>query len=469
MWVAAALLVVVVGSVAFNFLTPWWFGEVASNWGSIDDTVLLTFWVCGVVFILVGLLLVFSVYKYRFRQGTRARYEPENTRLELWLTVGTTLGVVAMLGPGLFVWDEFIRVPAEASEMEVFGEQWRWRYRLPGRDGKLGTTDIGNISIRNPFGLNDDDPNGLDDVLIQSAEIHIPVNVPVKALLRSKDVLHDFFVPQFRVKMDLVPGIVTYFWFTPTRIGEFEILCAEYCGSSHYLMRGKVYVDSPKEYELWLQSQPTYAEMIAGFKPSSRDVTTGRNVAETNGCLACHSLDGGQVVGPTWQGLWGRSERLVDGSVVTVDEAYVRESIISPSVKIVDGFAPVMLSYDLPESDIQALLAFLRSTEGGAPGTVVKGPADVGQALVQSQGCLACHSLDGTKGVGPTWQGLWGRKEYLTDGSTVAVDAAYFRESIEYPNIKIVEGFAPVMLPYQFTDEEFEAMIAYAVERLAVP
>ena len=128
-----------------------------------------------------------------------------------------------------------------------------------------------------------------------------------------------------------------------------------------------------------------------------------------------------------------------------------------------------MLSYDLPESDIQALLAFLRSTEGGAPGTVVKGPADVGQALVQSQGCLACHSLDGTKGVGPTWQGLWGRKEYLTDGSTVAVDAAYFRESIEYPNIKIVEGFAPVMLPYQFTDEEFEAMIAYAVERLAVP
>ena len=366
MWVAAALLVVVVGSVAFNFLTPWWFGEVASNWGSIDDTVLLTFWVCGVVFILIGLLLVFSVYKYRFRQGTRARYEPENTRLELWLTVGTTLGVVAMLGPGLFVWDEFIRVPAEASEMEVFGEQWRWRYRLPGTDGKLGTTDIGNISMRNPFGLNDDDPNGLDDVLIQSAEIHLPVNVPVKALLRSKDVLHDFFVPQFRAKMDLVPGMVTYFWFRPTKLGEFEILCAEYCGSSHYLMRGVVHVDRPEEYQVWLQSQPTYAEMLAAARPSSRDIAAGRTVAETNGCLACHSLDGSQVVGPTWQGLWGRAED-------------------------------------------------------------------------------------------------------LTDGSTVVVDAPYFKESIELPNAKVVKGFAPVMLPYQFTDEEFEAMIAYAVERLAAP
>lgn len=469
MWVAAVLLVVVVGSVVFNFFTPWWFGEVASNWGSIDDTVLLTLWVCGVVFILVGLFLVFSVYKYRFRQGARARYEPENARLELWLTVGTTLGVVAMLAPGLVVWDEFIRVPAEASEMEVFGEQWRWRYRLPGTDGKLGTTDIRNVSTRNPFGLNDDDPTGLDDVLIQSPEIHIPVNVPVKALLRSKDVLHDFFVPAFRVKMDLVPGMVTYFWFTPTKLGEFEILCAEYCGSSHYLMRGVVHVDQLDEYQIWLESQPTYAEMLAGARPSNRDITAGRTVAETNGCLACHSLDGSQVVGPTWQGLWGRRERLIDGSVVTVDEAYVRKSIVNPAAQIVDGFAPVMLSYELPEDDMQTLLAFLRSTVSVTSVPAASGLEDVGEALAQSHGCLACHSLDGTKGVGPTWQGLWGRMEDLTDGSTVAVDAAYFKESIEYPNAKVVKGFAPVMLPYQFTDEEIEALIAYAVERLATP
>ena len=363
MWVAGALLVVVVGSVAFGFLTPWWFGEVASNWGSIDDTVLRTFWVCGVVFIAVGLFLAFSVYKYRFRQGSKARFEPENARLELWLTVVTTVGVIAMLGPGLFVWDEFIRVPAEASEMEVFGEQWRWRYRLPGADGQLGTTDIRSVSTRNPFGLNDEDPSGLDDVLIESNEIHIPVGVPVKALLRSKDVLHDFFVPEFRVKMDLVPGMVTYFWFTPTKLGEFEILCAEYCGSSHYLMRGKVFVDSPDEYQTWLQAQPTYAETVAAIKLSSQDVAAGRAVAEMNGCLACHSLDGSEIVGPTWQGLWGRSETLIDGSIVTVDEAYVRESIVNPSVKLVDGFAPVMLSYDLSESDMESLIVFLRSTE----------------------------------------------------------------------------------------------------------
>ena len=363
MWVAVALLVVVVGSVAFGFLTPWWFGEVASNWGSIDDTVLLTFWVCGVVFIAVGLFLAFSVYKYRFRQGSKARFEPENAGLELWLTVVTTVGVIAMLGPGLFVWDEFIRVPAEASEMEVFGEQWRWRYRLPGADGKLGTTDIRSVSTRNPFGLNDEDPSGLDDVLIESNEIHIPVGVPVKALLRSKDVLHDFFVPEFRVKMDLVPGMVTYFRFTPTKLGEFEILCAEYCCSSHYLMRGKVYVDSPDEYQTWLQAQPTYAETVKAIKSSRQDGAAVRAVAEMNGCLACHSLDGSEIVGPTWQGLWGRSETLIDGSIVTVDEAYVRESIVTPSAKLVDGFAPVMLSYDLPESDMESLIVFLRSTE----------------------------------------------------------------------------------------------------------
>ena len=234
-------------------------------------------------------------------------------------------------------------------------------------------------------------------------------------------------------------------------------------------MRGVVHVDRPEEYQVWLQSQPTYAEMLAAARPSSRDIAAGRTVAETNGCLACHSLDGSQVVGPTWQGLWGRSEKLADGSIVTVDEAYVRESIVNPAAKIVDGFAPVMLAYELPEDDMQTLLAFLRSTVSVTSMPAANGLADVGEALVQSQGCLACHSLDGRKGVGPTWQGLWGRAEDLTDGSTVVVDAPYFKESIELPNAKVVKGFAPVMLPYQFTDEEFEAMIAYAVERLAAP
>ena len=113
------------------------------------------------------------------------------------------------------------------------GQQWQWSFRFPGEDGVLGTSDFRNIGPENPFGLNPDDPNGQDDVLIEGGELHLPLDRPVKVLLRSIDVLHDFYVPEFRAKMDMVPGVVTYFWFTPTRTGTFEVLCFELCGTGH--------------------------------------------------------------------------------------------------------------------------------------------------------------------------------------------------------------------------------------------
>ena len=261
MAVALILLLVAVASVLFHFMSPWWWTPIASNWQYIDSTIIITFWITGAVFVAVVAFIAYCVFRFRHREGRTAAYEPENKKLEWWLTVGTAIGVVAMLAPGLVVWNQFVTVPAGAAEIEVMGQQWRWSYRLPGRDGRLGTTDARNVSADNPMGLNPDDPNGRDDVVIESGDLHLPVGKPVKVLLRSIDVLHDFYVPEFRAKMDMIPGSVTYFWFTPTRVGTFEVLCAELCGVAHAQMRGTVIVEEESQYHAWLEKHRTFAEL----------------------------------------------------------------------------------------------------------------------------------------------------------------------------------------------------------------
>ena len=261
MAIALILVLVAVGSVLFHFLSPWWFTPIASNWRYIDDTIIITFWITGVVFTAIVLFMAYCVFRFRHQEGRRAAYEPENKRLEWWLAIGTAVGVAAMLAPGLFVWNQFVTVPEGASELEVVGQQWLWTFRLPGKDGRLGTSDTRNVSSDNPLGLNPNDPNGQDDVVIEGGELHLPLGKPVKVLLRSIDVVHDFYVPQFRAKMDLMPGLVTYFWITPIRTGTFEILCAGFCGVGHPQMRGSVVVETESDYQTWLQKQPTFAQI----------------------------------------------------------------------------------------------------------------------------------------------------------------------------------------------------------------
>lgn len=261
MAIAIALVLIVYGSVLFHLLSPWWWTEIASNWSYIDHTLVVTFWITGLVFAAVVLFMAYCVFRFRHREGVRAAYEPENRRLESWLTVVTALGVAAMLTPGLFVWANFVRVPETATEVEVVAQQWQWSYRLPGEDGALGQTNARLISVDNPLGLDPEDPAGADDVIVEAADLHLQVDQPVKVLLRSIDVLHDFYVPQFRAKMDMVPGMVTYFWFTPTETGTFEVLCAELCGVAHYFMRGNVVVDAEADYQAWLGEQSTFAEL----------------------------------------------------------------------------------------------------------------------------------------------------------------------------------------------------------------
>ena len=272
MHVAVLVTLVAVGTVVFHFLSPWWWTPIASNWGYIDDTIIITFWVTGVVFVAVVLFIAYCVFRYRYQPERRAAYEPENTKIEWWLTILTSLGVVVMLTPGLFVWNQFVSVPEDAMEFEVLGQQWQWTFRFPGKDGKLGTSDSRNINDDNPFGVNPDDPNGRDDVLIEDSELHLPLDRSIKVLLRSIDVLHDFYVPEFRAKMDLVPGAVTFFWFIPTRTGTFDILCFELCGVGHHVMRGSVVVEEESSFQAWLQDQPTFAQSLADAGTGTENV-----------------------------------------------------------------------------------------------------------------------------------------------------------------------------------------------------
>jgi cytochrome c oxidase subunit 2 len=207
--------------------------------------------------------MIYCVFKFSYKEGRKVEYKPEDNKLEIILTVVTTLGVAALLAPGLIVWNQYINTPPNAINIEVMARQWGWQYRLPGKDGKLGTSNIVNINDQNPFGINLDDQNGRDDILIQSDELHLKTNRPVKILLRSTDVLHNFYVPQFRAKMDAVPGLITYYWFEPNKEGDYEVLCAEYCGIGHYGMRAKVVVDNEENYEKWLEQQETFSDFIA--------------------------------------------------------------------------------------------------------------------------------------------------------------------------------------------------------------
>ncbi len=266
MAVAIILVLIAVGSVVFHLLSPWWWTPIASNWHYVDDTIVITFWITGLVFAAIVLFMAYCVFRFRHVDGRRAEYEPENKRLEWQLTIATAVGVAAMLAPGLIVWNQFITPPADATEVEVVGQQWQWSFRLPGSDGRLGKADTSLVDSRNPLGLSKSDPNGLDDVVIENDDLHLPIGKPVKLLLRSIDVLHDFYVPQFRAKMDMVPGLVTYYWFTPTRTGKFEVLCAELCGVAHSRMRGIVVVEEDGDYRAWLGKQRTFAQVLARAK-----------------------------------------------------------------------------------------------------------------------------------------------------------------------------------------------------------
>lgn len=359
MAIAVALVAIVLASVLFHLFTPWWLPPLASNWKSMDDTLAITVVITGLFFVVITLFVAYTLWRFRHREGHRAAYEPNNYRLERRLIIVTSVGIAALLAPGLWVYADYVRPPRESMTLEVLGQQWRWRFRFPGADGKLGGSDARFVNAANPFGLDPSDAASADDVLVDANEVRLPLNRPVNMVLRSHDVLHDFFVPQFRARMNIVPGQVSSFWFTPMKAGRYEAMCAQLCGVGHPDMRGFVRIEDGAAFDAWLAEQPTFAKQrsAAATDPLAR----GRELAQAKACSGCHTIDGASGIGPTWKGLFGKQENLEDGSTVLVDEAFLRSFIRNPQSRDIKGFPNVMPQLPLTDEELEALIAYIKA------------------------------------------------------------------------------------------------------------
>lgn len=304
--------------------------EAASTFAGQVDTfyffmlALSAFWIVLMVAVTFYLCL-----KYRRRTRT---HRPEEIHGNNALEVGWTI-VPFIMAMGIFFWAahvfiQFSQVPADAMEVLVTGKQWMWRIQQPD-----GTREIN--------------------------ELHVPIGQPVKLTMTSEDVLHSFYIPAFRVKMDVVPGRYTQQWFEATKPGKYHLFCAEYCGTEHSMMGGWVYAMTPADYEAWL------AGTGAGGGVSMAKLTpegAGEKLFDKLGCVTCHAATSG-ALGPNLVGVFGHEVELADGQKVVVDEDYLRESIVNPQAKVVKGFAPVMPTFEgqVNETQIMQLVAYIKS------------------------------------------------------------------------------------------------------------
>ena len=385
MALVVSILVLIVLTVFFHFWSPWWLTEIASNWGAIDNTIYITMWVAGFVFLAVNLFLAYAIYKYRYDKNRRANYEPENKKLEVWLTGFTALGVAAMLTPGLFVWASFVQPPEDAHKVEIVGQQWQWSFRYPGADGVLGTADTSFISESNPLGVNPNDPNGRDDIIVETKEMHLPVGENVHLLLRSKDVLHDFTVAQFRVKMDMVPGTETYMWLQPTRTGRFDILCEEHCGLAHFAMRGKVIVEERADYDGWLASQKTFEE--------TQNMPVGNAQAGQASyavCAACHGANGEGNVALNAPKLTGQQDWYLRQQI-----GYFKNGVRGSDADDVYGMQMAPMAATMANDQIlNNVIAYINTLPDTPAEETVTGDLANGANLYQGK-CSICHGDNG--------------------------------------------------------------------------
>ncbi len=382
---AIVLLVLVFGTVLFHFLSPWYFTPIASNWSAMDDTVTLTFIVTGIGFVAVNGFIAYCVIKFRNKEGRRAEYEPESVKMESWLTGLTTVGVAAMLAPGLFIWADVVTPPDDALEVEVLARQWNWSYRLPGDDGKLGAVDVSHTSADNPLGIDPTDPFGKDDVIVYDPVLHLEVDQPVTFLLRSTDVLHNFTVPQFRVKMDFVPGQVSYIWAEPNKVGSYDLLCEELCGVGHYAMRGRVVVEDTETYTRWVADQPTFAETQTAL---SSDLVAGQAAYAV--CGSCHgaNAEGNAAMhAPRLAGM--------DSEYMKRQLRHFKRGVRGTHEDDVWGQTMAPMAMTLADaSAIENVVAYINTLPGAELTDTIAGDPANSAALYQST-CAQCHGGDG--------------------------------------------------------------------------
>lgn len=294
---------------------------------SIDSLWNLEIIAISFLFALIVVPMVYSLIVFRRKKGdmTDAEHIEGNTSLEIGWTVGPLILVVVFAYLGAYSLGEVRREDPNAFVINVTARQFAWTFEYP---------EYGIVS----------------DVL------YLPVNKQVLLKMESPDVIHSFWVPEFRVKQDIVPGRVTEYRITPSLEGEYKVRCAELCGTSHAFMENMVIVTSQVNYDAWVAEQSELAA-LAGQSPEGQ----GQILAVQNGCIGCHSIDGTPLTGPTWFGLYESQRQLEDGGSVAADDAYITESILDPLAKVVAGYPPVMPPYDLTDEQIANLIAYIKT------------------------------------------------------------------------------------------------------------
>lgn len=304
----------------------YWFPVQASTLAEKSDwTFYYIYWVSAFFTALIVAAMVFMAIRYRYRKGV---WEGEASPGHSW-TLEITWSIIPFLLTIVMWWSGFKSymysdtVPPDAYTIQVTAQQWSWEFEYP---------------------------NGAKTY----KELHLPVDTDVTFVMKSKDVIHGFWIPAFRVKKDVVPGRYTKTWAHPTMEGQYTLFCTEYCGTNHSQMMVQVTVEDQDSFDKWVAAQ---ADPSAGLT----DVEYGKQIWSQQ-CIACHSNDGSVVIGPSWKGTWGTEREFEDGSSAIMDENYILNSIVDPNSQLVKGYPPAMPPYkDLSQDQVDSLIAYIKS------------------------------------------------------------------------------------------------------------
>lgn len=333
-YLAVAFLVIVVTALLILGLNQAHLLPVQASTQAepIDWMFDIEFKVIAFLFSLIVVFMLYSIVVFRRKRGdiSDAVHMEGNTKLEVTWTVAPLITVLVFAYLGGQTLGDTLRADPRALEIDVIGQQWSWRFEYP------------------QYG-------------IVSSTLYMPANKQAILHMRSEDVIHSFWVPEFRVKQDALPGgeeFIRDLRVTPKLEGEYKVRCAELCGLNHATMESPVKVVSEADFQAWVAQESSI---------SADPVVRGQKLAQNNGCLACHSIDGSKIVGPTWKGIFGKQEKMTDGTGVTVDEAYLRESILDPNKLIVEGFSPNLMpatyASTLTLEQIADIIAYIMSLQ----------------------------------------------------------------------------------------------------------
>lgn len=293
--------------------------QLTTTTQAVDPVFMFLFGACLVLLVGITIAMVTFVIKYRRSKNPEPTSQVSGSLwLEVIWTALPTLLVIAMFYYGWAGYLTLRDVPKGAMQVTAEGRMWSWSFVYA--NGK------------------------------RASKLFVPVGTPVQVNLDSKDVLHGFYLPAFRIKRDVVPGMKNHVWFVATRAGSYDLFCSQYCGTEHSSMISSVEALPPEQFDAWLNEK------------TKEGVPQGRELLEKYGCLGCHSLDGTAKVGPTFRGLYGTKVKVKVGDKrmeVKVDDAYLRESIVNPSAAVVEGFPPIMPPGAMPEAELKALVEYL--------------------------------------------------------------------------------------------------------------